>query len=476
MFINIEKEIKKDFENEIIKILSTPAKRMYYYWDLEYFSRVDGIKFEYYDLSREQKQFINLYKVDYFNDKNIKFYINPNSHRHDITIKNIKLLFDGFSGTPQIHFEYLKEYILWKIIHVEFGTHFDENIVSTQKINFIYTYLNYLTNNHKGHCFDQYTPFLTTKQGKELGSYLTELQKGYSLEMYKTESNELFNRISSLRVLSKKSSKISFVFDIPATPGKDELRFVLEKLSNNKEELLFRGQANSNWVLDSSITRKKKLLKSENYLFQKILSLRPNEFHNDVSDYEKLITMQHYGLPTRLLDVTRNPLISVFFASNNLDEKDQDGLVYIFENKDMIEPDDPKVYCLMKIIKTQEINICDTCDDNVENCHYHKGNKLINLAEKKSKKHFLKDNWLIRGVAKNQRITNQSGDFIFVGLGENSRKNEQLKSLPSRYLVIDHKVKKNLLEYLEVMNIHGGTVYPDLSNMSNYLKNKEIYK
>ena len=47
-----------------------------------------------------------------------------------------------------------------------------------------------------------------------------------------------------------------------------------------------------------------------------------------------------------------------------------------------------------------------------------------------------------------------------------------LKSLPTEIIVIDAPTKKILLEQLESLNIHGGSVYPDLSHMSNYVKNK----
>ena len=133
-------------------------------------------------------------------------------------------------------------------------------------------------------------------------------------------------------------------------------------------------------------------------------------------------------------------------------------MVYIFEDKTLLHPDDKKVNCLTKVVKSNTMNICDGCSE-YEGCSIRENS-------------LLKENHFVKGVANNQRINNQSGDFIFEGLGESSKKNENLESEPTRYLIIDYQVKPILLENLQAMNIHGGSVYPDLSNMSNYLANK----
>jgi hypothetical protein len=167
--------------------------------------------------------------------------------------------------------------------------------------------------------------------------------------------------------------------------------------------------------------------------------------------------MQHFGMPTRLLDITRNPLVSIFFACNNLDRAKEDGLVYAFvpDATNFLTFDDERLKCLTNSIIMPDKDIhkinCDLSPSEKEDC--------------------FKQNWFVQGIAKNQRINNQSGHFVFVSSQE-SRK--ELDSLPTKIVIIDANSKKVLLEQLESLNIHSGSVYPDLSHMSSYIR--ERYK
>lgn len=446
---SVSNQAKEIFENAIKVILKD---RKYFYWSLDYFSRIDNINFKHYELNKEQKDFINGTGKLVFRTNDINFSIKANTLRNEPNIKNLKQHLPNY----QKHSTYLEEYILYLIISSNEEL-FSKTDKEQQKNNFIYVYLKFLIDNNISLSFPEYNDF---NRSREYTKLMNKFESVYKLEHnndFITELNELKSRLSTLKVLKIIESKITFLFTLDRLEDKEEIRFALDSLSNNKKELTFRGQANSNWVLDSSITRDKSLMAKEHDLFQEILALKPNEFLNDRSDYEKLITMQHYGLPTRLLDVTRNPLISIFFASNNWAERHSDGLVYIFEEKEFLHPDDEKVECLTRITKSSNYKVCESCPE---------------FSSCKMNKDFLKKNHFIHGVAKNQRINNQSGDFIFIGLSEESKNNKNAENEVTKYLVIDYQVKKILLENLEVMNIHGGAVYPDLTNMSNYLVEK----
>ena len=122
-----------------------------------------------------------------------------------------------------------------------------------------------------------------------------------------------------------------------ANEGNKEIHSVSEFLETilqvNKEtgtEVFYRGHAEEGWDLSPSIFRasEERGIRNEHLLYRDMVARLPQTFSGCQSALDYLVQMQHYELPTRLLDVTTNPLVALYFACQVSNE--ERGRVYLF--------------------------------------------------------------------------------------------------------------------------------------------------
>lgn len=108
----------------------------------------------------------------------------------------------------------------------------------------------------------------------------------------------------------------------------------LKKLPCRYEEMCFRGHSNKEYKLLPSLARDRmfacdvSILDEERNMIEEAKFKLPHIFNNTIQPVNLLALLQHWGIPTRLMDITINPLVALYFAVNT--NKDKDGEVIIF--------------------------------------------------------------------------------------------------------------------------------------------------
>lgn len=145
------------------------------------------------------------------------------------------------------------------------------------------------------------------------------------------------NRITSLACYVKKVEELYSILENENRENKENMdndRNDSEKIhleNDGKRELYFRGQDSIDYRNTCpSLFRNEKYYANESNMINDFIAKYPDLFKDCQNNVDRLALMQHHQLPTRLLDLTTNALIALYFAV----EKDncKDGVVYVFNN------------------------------------------------------------------------------------------------------------------------------------------------
>lgn len=260
--------------------------------------------------------------------------------------------------------------------------------------------------------------------------------------------------------------------------------------------IYYRGQANSSYALLPGVLRETyqhgREDNWEHKYYQNIKTKCPDYFVGK-GHLEQLVIMQHYGCPTRLLDVTSNALVALFFACYSDDEQEQintNGKVFVFSPYEdevlsfdsdralmlaclpkMTGPEKEKIYqdAVKRICEGKELS--KSVSNSVERL-YHEIKLEAPDFERRINPLDLLTPYFVQPLNDNARINRQSGAFIICGLFQHSR--DVSKTL-SRMVGLEIEIsnKERILEELENVGISEATLFPEIENVAHYYKKKQ---
>ncbi len=239
--------------------------------------------------------------------------------------------------------------------------------------------------------------------------------------------------------------------------------------SNESNELnfFFRGHSDYKYEPIPSIYRNDNI-KYENRFYHEAIRRNPSEFPEDMSTFDKLVKMQHYELPTRLLDITTNPLIALFFACQGNENKDGAVLVYSMLPEQIKYYDSDSVCILSNLAKCQAGFVFTT---NKGSLVYNIQQDKPNFKEKYLESDAVKKVLCVMPKLNNERIIRQHGAFFVFGMGRTKDTPAKILDLPTK-IKIRANSKRTILKELEVLGINEALLFPETDKIMKQIKSQ----
>lgn len=251
-------------------------------------------------------------------------------------------------------------------------------------------------------------------------------------------------------------------------------------------KFIYRGHSNHEYKLLPNIFREK--IVNHSTITTKFSQLEFNilsDFISEANRFAKgiqsdnyvawLEIAQHFGVPTRLLDFTENPLVALYFACEDMSPNDSAVCVLNVPTYNKKFYDDNTYFSLSNLSK-QKVNYIiysEIVDQDFQTPHYNNHD-------------FLQFPWIYKPCYIEERMTLQSSIFM---LWAASRNNLEYFMEEKNFLqfsdnvdnkedgilgkiIISYESKRHIIEQLNLLGINEKSIYPGLDGIGKYIKNK----
>ena len=270
-----------------------------------------------------------------------------------------------------------------------------------------------------------------------------------------------------------------------------DLLVSIQRLKNYYEfptALYFRGEFTCGWQLRPSVMREDSFAYESDMLIE-LMSRRPEEFSRLTSALDRWVLAQHYGLPTRFLDITRNPLVALFHAcaeASNSGHGKTDGRLHVLAvPRPLVKTFNSDVVSVIanaaRLSRRQQDALLGKryCmyGNRIRDSHEHaSAMRALYQLIREEKPHFderidpknLYQVFVVEPQQSSDRIRAQSGAFLVSAFHERFEREEILRwneAIPvyAHYkLNIPSNCKHHILDELQLLNITRESLFPGL--------------
>ncbi|MGZ3181684.1 MAG: FRG domain-containing protein [Telluria sp.] len=223
------------------------------------------------------------------------------------------------------------------------------------------------------------------------------------------------------------------------------------------KKMWYRGHGNSAWPLAPSIARRGNEPIVEEFQFYKRFKQEAARVISEppTDEWGWMFLMQHYGLPTRLLDFSENPLVALYFAVSSDKDENAEGALIVLE---------PTTWNLEN--KREPLS-----DDDIPSCGIDEemGPYLMSALIKNRDPENGNPPLAATGARNSQRIFAQEGVFVvFHSMMLMDAAPPECRSV-WRYTIAP-EYKKAIRDHLALLSISEYSLFPELGTLAKKIK------
>ncbi|SKC83310.1 FRG domain-containing protein [Burkholderia sp. CF099] len=253
----------------------------------------------------------------------------------------------------------------------------------------------------------------------------------------------------------------------------EELVFTLNSYANH---FVFRGQANADWGLQSALERivgekwsPQQATKFEEFSLEQFKSkfhLYDKENTQPTSKLAWLSIMQHYGVPTRLLDFSESPYVAMYFALESYSPNSNSDLaIYALDYTGIMEK------------SIEHISARDSGFRETRHSVFARADVIFDETVDRFSYPIV---WIAEPRQLNARLDRQAGTFLICG--DRGERIESVLSASTYAGVVMHKIcfprslYPSCFALLRKMNLTSKSLYGDLDGLARAIRmNMQVY-
>ena len=245
---------------------------------------------------------------------------------------------------------------------------------------------------------------------------------------------------------------------------------LIERLNDLPNNFIYRGHSNAEWSLQSSLERiigskwsAEEATKFEEYSiaqFQSKFHLYDRENVKPDSKLAWLSIMQHYGVPTRLLDFTESPYVALYFALEAYSPQTcADFAVFALDYTAIMEK------------SIEHIRLKDVKFNETRSSVYEKQDQIFDDVVDR----FAYDiAWIAEPKQLNARLDRQAGSFLVSGNRslriQDVLDSEKYADVSIFKFRVSHDLYTGIFALLRKMNLTSKSLYGDLDGLARSIR------